>query len=71
MKLMKHIASLLLAVLMCCSFALAEDAPSMAGMPNPWTEVDSLEALNEAADVNLQLPPRHGRNGCRLPSAGN
>ena len=26
------------------------------GMSNPWTEMDSLEALNEATDLNLQLP---------------
>ena len=26
------------------------------GMSDPWTEVDSPEALNEATDLNLQLP---------------
>ena len=26
------------------------------GLANPWTELDSLEALNEALDMNLQLP---------------
>ena len=43
-------------MLTCAAFAEEGAAPGMIGMPNPWTELDSLEALNEAADVNLRLP---------------
>lgn len=53
---LKNAAVLMLAVLFLVGMSFAEEAPGKIGMANPWIEMDSLEALNEAADVNLQLP---------------
>ena len=48
---MKKFLSLLAAAMLIASWAAAEPT-----MNNPWTELDSLEALNELTDLNLQLP---------------
>ncbi|MDO5435207.1 MAG: hypothetical protein Q4G19_02450 [Clostridia bacterium] len=47
---------LVIAVLAVLGAAAAAEAPMTAGMPNPWIEAESIEALNEAAGVNLHLP---------------
>ena len=66
---MKKMLSLLAAVTLMTTCAAAETthtdvtepaAEAWAGMADPWTELSSLEELNEAADMNLQLPPVMG-----------
>ena len=67
---MKKLLSLLAAATLLVSCAAAEnmvadgtDDPMAVTMQNPWTELDSLEALNEAAELNLQLPAVMGVTG--------
>ena len=58
---MKKLLSLLAAATLLASCAFAEapvtdDSSAAVTMANPWTDVDSLEALNEATELRLQLP---------------
>ena len=46
---MKKLIAILMAVMMMCSV-------QAMGMENPWVELESLEALNEATGLNLHLP---------------
>ena len=50
---MKKLFAILAAAILMFSCAAAENTESLA---NPWTEVESLEVLNETLDMNLQLP---------------
>lgn len=63
---MKKIIAIVLCMVMalsmtaCTAKPAEEDDGGFAGMPNPWTQYNSLEELNEAFGTNIVHPPVMG-----------